>query len=272
MPQLHQSLSLRGCLIPVLTSFERRESREFHFKDAHFHIRTNAWEAVTNRIMAERLNLEAFIKDHPEFQKTLKPIDLALADSLLPETVKRMQQASRLTGLGPMASVAGTMAQLAVEASREAGSPESLVENGGDIYLESVTPLVLGLYAGPLSPFQNLALKILPEQTPLAVCTSSGRMGHSLSFGDCDLVTVFAKEGALADAAATLGGNLVKEDGDIEPALNRLLSINGVLGAIIIRDKRFGTVGELPELIKSLDPDLQAKVSRDDESNFQNSY
>jgi len=240
----------------------------FHFKDAHFHILTEAWESVTKRIITERLNLEAFIGDHPGFQDALKPVDLHIPEELLPDAVKQMQKASRFTRLGPMASVAGTMAQLAVETSRSSGSPESLVENGGDIYLECRHPLMLGLYAGHLSPFQNLALRILPENTPLAVCTSSGRMGHSLSFGDCDLVTVFSKDGALADSAATLGGNLVKEDKDIEPALNRLMSIPGILGAIIIRDKQFGRVGEIPELMKTLDPDLKAKISKDYASDF----
>lgn len=268
MPQLHQGLSLRGGFIPVLTSFSRGHLREFHFKDAHFHIMTDAWKAVTGRIITERLNLEAFIEEHPGFQPSLKPVDFNPSLDLLPEAVTRMHRASLLTGLGPMASVAGTMAQLAVETSRNSGSCESLVENGGDIYLECTFPFVLGLYAGPESPFQNMALKILPENTPLAVCTSSGRMGHSLSFGDCDLVTVFSCDGALADSAATLGGNLVKSDEDIEPALNRLMSIKGILGVIIIRDKKFGTAGEVPELIRTLDPDLPAKISRDDASNF----
>ena len=268
MPQLHQGLSLRGGFITVLTTTGRGRLREFHFKDAHFHILTNAWEAVTERIIKDRLQLESYIADHPRFQSSLKPVDLPGPFNVLPESVKRMHKASLLTGLGPMASVAGTMAQLAVECSRISGSPESLVENGGDIYLQCSSPFILGLYAGPLSPFKNMALKILPEKTPLAVCTSSGRMGHSLSFGDCDLVTVFSCDGALADAAATLGGNLVKTDEDIEPTLNCLISIKGILGALIIRDKKFGTVGEIPELIKTLDPDLPAKISRDDASNF----
>ena len=93
-------------------------------------------------------------------------------------------------------------------------------------------------------------------------------MGHSLSFGDCDLVTVFSKNASLADAAATLGGNLVRSEADIEPTLNRLEAIEGIEGALIIRDDRFGAVGNIPELVRSADPELKAKVSRDSDSNF----
>ncbi|MBF9018939.1 MULTISPECIES: UPF0280 family protein [unclassified Oceanispirochaeta] len=252
-------------------SLKRKTPGEFHFKDAHFHILTEAWDDVCSRIIAERLNLEAFIGEHPGFQSSLIPLDIHMPDDLLPDAVRRMQYASRLTGLGPMAAVAGTMAQLAAETSKALGSSESIVENGGDLYLDCRDEVILGLYTGKNSQFENLALKIPGDMMPLAVCTSSGRMGHSLSYGDCDLVTVFSKDGSLADAAATLGCNSVKTEDDIEPVLNRLLAIDGILGAIIIRDDRFGAVGEIPELIKTLETDIDGKVSRDDMSNFQQS-
>lgn len=246
----------------------RRSFREFHYKDAHFHIHTDAWDEVCDRIIAERLNLEAFIGSHPGFQSSLVPLDVHVPNDLLPDTVLRMQDASRLTGLGPMAAVAGTMAQLACETSRASGSSESIVENGGDIYLDCRDEVILGLYTGNNSHFKNLALKISNSMMPLAVCTSSSRMGHSLSFGDCDLVTVFSKNASLADAAATLGCNSIKSEEDIEPVLNTLLSIEGITAAIIVRDDRFGAVGEIPELIKTAETDLKSKVSRDDQSNF----
>jgi len=245
-----------------------RRYREFHYKDAHFHILTECWDQVTETIVSDRHNLEAFIRSHPGFQASLEPLALESSEALFPEAVRRMQAASRLTGIGPMAAVAGTMAQRAAEASMNSGSEETLIENGGDIFLYCRMPLILGLYPGLRSPFKNLALRIDPGMTPLAVCTSSGRMGHSLSFGDCDLVTVFSKDGALADAAATLGGNLVRSGEDIEPALNRLIGIEGVIGAIIIRDDKFGSVGAVPELIRTEDPDLISKISRDDQSGF----
>jgi ApbE superfamily uncharacterized protein (UPF0280 family) len=246
----------------------KRIPREFHYKEAHFHIVTGFWDPVINRILKERLNLEKFIEKNKDFQTSLSPIMISALQLSMPESVKRMIRASEKTGLGPMAAVAGTMAQLASETSREAGSLETIVENGGDIFLDCLDTVILGLYTGENPHFRNLALKITPELMPLAVCTSSSRMGHSLSFGDCDLVTVFSGNASLADAAATLGCNSVKKEADIEPVLNSLIAIEGILGVLIIRDDRFGAVGQIPEIVKSLDPDLRAKVSRDTLSNF----
>lgn len=241
--------------------------REFHYKGAHFRILSSAWEETTASLLAERENLEAFIRSHPGFESALHPLEMG-DESLFPESVRRMQEASRRTGLGPMAAVAGTMAQLAAEAGRSAGSVKTVVENGGDIYLDGPDEIVLGLYVGTDSPFRNLALRIAAERLPLAVCSSSSRMGHSLSFGDCDLVTVFSKDASLADAAATMGGNLVRSEADIEPVLERIGGIEGIAGGLIIRDERFGAVGDIPELVRSSDPTLKSKVSRDFYSDF----
>lgn len=245
----------------------KRDIREFHYKEAHFHICSEAWESVTKRILEDRHNLEAYIRRQPEFASSLQPLTLSFSDSA-PESVRRMQAASLKTGLGPMATVAGTMAQLAAEESRLQGSPESIVENGGDLYLDCSTSVTLGLYTGNNTRFGPLAMEIPVSMMPLAVCSSSGRMGHSLSLGDADVVTVFSKDASLADAAATLGGNLVISDEVIEDILNHLISLEGVDAVLIIRDDKFGAIGDLPEIIRSADSDLQAKISRDDLSGF----
>lgn len=244
-----------------------RELREFHYKEAHFHIYTSAWDAVIDSIVKDRLNLEVYIENHKDFETSLKPLSYS-PDSIDPVSVKRMTAASRLTGLGPMAAVAGTMAQLAGEVSMEQGSRETIVENGGDIFLSCLDEIVLGLYPGKNSPFAHLALRILPRGIPLAVCTSSGRMGHSLSFGDCDIFTVFSENASLADAAATLGCNSIRSKADMEPVLNRILKIPGIEGSLVIRDGDFGAAGTIPELIKTADPDFRSKVSRDERSDF----
>ncbi|MDC7241421.1 MAG: UPF0280 family protein [Spirochaetales bacterium] len=240
----------------------KRNIREFHHKDAHFHIMSGAFDRTAECIRRERLNLELFLKEHPGFQEALEPFELN--SDVLPESVRRMQEASRLTGIGPMAAVAGTMAALAAEASAGAGSEETIIENGGDLYLDCREEVVLGLYTGSNMKFRNLALRVTPSMMPVAVCSSSSRMGHSLSFGDCDLVTVFSKDASLADAAATMGCNSVRDTGDIENVLNRLSEIEGILGVLIIRDGHFGAVGAVPELVRTKDPDLQGKISRDD--------
>jgi len=113
--------------------------------------------------------------------------------------------------------------------------------------------VVTGIFSGLDSVFSSLALKILPEDLPLAVCSSSGRMGHSLSLGDCDLSTVISKDASLADAAATLGGNLVKTEEDLGSSAERIGAIDGVIGVILIKNDRIAMAGKLPQLIKHHD-------------------
>jgi ApbE superfamily uncharacterized protein (UPF0280 family) len=103
----------------------------------------------------------------------------------------------------------------------------------------------MGIFAGSSVLSEKLALRIRPEQTPLGVCTSSGTVGPSLSFGRADAVTVVSPSGAVADAAATRIGNQVKRRGDINRALAVAPEIEGVLGAVIIMGDRVGAWGEV---------------------------
>jgi ApbE superfamily uncharacterized protein (UPF0280 family) len=150
-----------------------------------------------------------------------------------------------------MAAVAGAMAQCAVEAALEGGEDEAIVENGGDIYLRTVEAVVISLDAGEAEVGSRLGFSLEPGDTPIAICSSSGKMGHSMSLGDCDLATVVAKEAALADAAATQAANLVKTAGDVDAALERIASIEGVDGLVIVKDDRVGLAGHLPKLVKT---------------------
>ena len=124
------------------------------------------------------------------------------------------------------------------------------MDNGGDIYLKTVEPVVIGLYPGESGQIGRLAFSLEACDTPLSICSSSGKMGHSLSLGQCDLATIVAKDAALADAAATLAGNLVKTVDDVERALNDIVSIEGVSGVLIVKDGHVGLAGKLPPLVK----------------------
>ena len=120
-----------------------------------------------------------------------------------------------------------------------------VVENGGDIFLNVSKDLTIGIYAGK-SPLSNkLGLKISSFKTPLGVCTSSGTVGHSLSFGKSDAVTVIAHSASLADATATAVGNLVKGRKDIDKGLEYAQNIKGIMGTLIIVDDKFGVWGNL---------------------------
>ncbi len=149
-----------------------------------------------------------------------------------------------------MAAVAGTMAQLAGEAGMQAGAPEAIVENGGDIYIQAAAPVTIGLYAGAGPLAHRLAFSLKPQDTPLAICSSSGTMGHSLSHGACDLATVVAHDTALADAAATQAANRVKTVADVDATLEAIMTLAGVDGVLIIQSDRVGMAGKLPALVK----------------------
>jgi len=240
---------------------KKRNYRSFSWKGANFRISSSAFDVITAEIIRQREILSLYILDHEDFLTSLVP--LSGIDNDAPDIVKRMHRASLLTGIGPMASVAGVNAQIAAEAAVESGADEAVIENGGDIYLFTRHETVIALYAGNNSFSGKLAVKIRPGMTPLSVCSSSGRMGHSLSLGNCDLATVTAVDGALADSAATLACNLVKEEKDIAPALERIISIKGIQGVLIVKNEKIGIAGKFPELVRNYDKTTVNKITKE---------
>jgi hypothetical protein len=118
----------------------------------------------------------------------------------------------------------------------------------------------VGLFMGSHPLSGRIALEIDPARLPLSVCSSSSRFGHSLSFGDCDLATVIARDGALADAAATLAGNSVKTAADVQPALERIMAIPGIEAVLLVKDDRVGVAGDMPPLVRCEDPAFEGKA------------
>lgn len=224
-----------------------RTYRKYTYRDANFSICCDEFDAVTAEIVRQRTVLEAYIADHPEFAEALEP--LGVTDEM-PDVAKRMAEAAKAVGVGPMAAVAGVMAQLAVEAGMSAGASEAIAENGGDIYIAAENSVTVRLHAGQGSVASSLAFLIEAEDTPLAICSSSGKMGRSMSLGDCDLAAVVARDAGIADAAATRAANLVRSKEDIESALNTINAIKGVDGVLIVKDDAVGLQGNLPNLIK----------------------
>jgi hypothetical protein len=161
-----------------------------------------------------------------------------------------MARAAKLVGVGPMAAVAGAMAQCAGLTGLDAGAREVIVDNGGDIFICAVEPVIIGLKTGTVNLVEKLAFSLKPDNTPISICSSSGKMGHSMSLGDCDLATVVAKDAALADAAATKAANLVRTVDDIDPVLENILGIEGIDGVMIVKGAQVGLVGKLPPLVR----------------------
>jgi hypothetical protein len=143
-----------------------------------------------------------------------------------------------------MAAVAGAIAE-AVGKDLLAFSPEVIVENGGDIFLKISRKRLVGICAGQSSLTNKIALEIMPGETPLGICTSSGTMGHSLSLGSADAVIVLSPSTSLADAAATALGNVVKTADDIPQAIEKAQSIEGLRGVVIIVDDKMGVWGKV---------------------------
>jgi ApbE superfamily uncharacterized protein (UPF0280 family) len=234
-----------------------REYTGFVWKEASLRIACGRPDLVIREVKRQRGLLDAYIRRHPEFRSALVPIAL-LSDA--PPIAARMARAAGLCCVGPMAAVAGAVAEMAAEAAVSAGAREAIVENGGDIFLSSPEEVLVGLYAGDHPLSGRLALRLSPLAMPVSVCSSSSRFGHSLSFGDCDLATIVARDGALADAAATLAGNCVRSAEDIEPALERIMAIPGVRGVLLVKEDRVGIAGDLPPLVRVEDPGFMDKA------------
>jgi ApbE superfamily uncharacterized protein (UPF0280 family) len=200
-----------------------------------------AYDAVINL----RHQLEEYIKANPLFQTSLVPFP---DDPRAPRIVKEMLAASQKAGVGPMAGVAGAMAEF-VGRELLGKTPEVVVENGGDIFMQSSTERKIGLFAGESALNMKVGVRVPPEKTPVGICTSSGTVGHSTSFGKADAVCVISPSAALADAAATALGNRVQGKGDIERVLEEGRTISGVEGMVIIVDDALGAWGEY-ELVK----------------------
>ncbi|MCD6336321.1 MAG: UPF0280 family protein [Candidatus Latescibacteria bacterium] len=190
---------------------------------------------------AVRRKIEGYIRRDEKFLRILKPYPAA-EDA--PQVVRKMAQAAVKAGVGPMAAVAGAVAEY-VGRDLLRFSDQVIVENGGDIFIRSRHPRNVGVFAGASLLSNKLALRIAPEQTPLGICTSSGTVGPSKSFGRTDAVVVLSRSTALADAVATAAGNRVESPGDIEGAMDFALTIKGVMGIVIVLGNRLGVRGEV---------------------------
>jgi hypothetical protein len=193
-----------------------------------------------------RSPLEEYIREHPLFLHSLAPVAV---ESVAAEIVRIMAEAARLAKVGPMAAVAGAVAEL-VGRKLLAFSPEVIVENGGDIFLKVNSKRQIGIYAGKSMFTGKLAIEVEPGQTPLGVCTSSGTVGPSLSLGLADAAVVLAPSAALADAAATAVGNMVKSEQDIDAAIEHGKQIRGITGIVVIVGGSMGAWGDI-KLVKT---------------------
>jgi len=204
-------------------------------------------EAAKESIRRNYIELELYIRANPKFLHTLTPIPAPNK----PLVAKLMAEAAEKAGVGPMAAVAGAIADLAMQDMLTTGCKVAVVEDGGEISAIADQPVDVAVATGeePLSKRFGFRL----TEFPTGVATSSGRFSHALSFGDAEAAVVFCKNAALADAAATAVGNMVKGDDvklGIQAGINRGMAIEGVEGILIVYKGDVGTAGKIPQLIK----------------------
>jgi hypothetical protein len=188
-----------------------------------------------------RGHIEGYIQRYPNFATTLVPWkDQALA----PAVVRRMIEAASAAGVGPMAAVAGAIAECVGRRLLQF-SRQVIVENGGDIFVKTSTPVVAGLFAGASPLSMKIGIRVPAVPDGLGLCTSSATVGHSLSMGRADAVSVVSHSCALADAAATAIGNRVRSPRDIKAAVEVGRRIAGVLGIVVVTGREMGAWGQV---------------------------
>lgn len=190
-------------------------------------------------ILAVRGPLENYIRSHPDFLSALTPWT---PPDIAPAIVGEMAEAGRKVGTGPMAAVAGAVAA-GVGKRLLAFSEEVIVENGGDVFIHTREPVTVALFAGESPLSLRVGVQIDPAGESMAICTSSGTVGHSLSRGNADAACVVARSAPLADAAATALGNRIQDRSDIDPGLEWARSIDEILGIMIVVGDRIGVWG-----------------------------
>ncbi|MBT8358033.1 MAG: UPF0280 family protein [Desulfobacterales bacterium] len=209
--------------------------------DLFVHAAKELKQIARELILQYRGFIESYIKKHADFEKTLQPWR---SSEPVTKIISDMIKAGEIAGVGPMASVAGAIAENVGIGLLE-HSTEVIVENGGDLFIKTDSPVTVGIFAGKSPLSMNIGLHLDPGGKQVAVCTSSGSVGHSFSFGTADAVCVVAKSCSLADAAATSIGNRVVKKTDIQRAINFGKTIKGVEGIALITDDKIGMWGDI---------------------------
>jgi ApbE superfamily uncharacterized protein (UPF0280 family) len=209
--------------------------------DLYVHTESPLEEITKELILQYRGYIENFVRNNPGFAQTLVPWDLT---GPAPSIIQAMAGAGEKAVVGPMAAVAGAIAEK-VGMDLISYSKEVVVENGGDIFIKTDGSITVGIYAGRSPLSLRVGLRFEAVKRPFSVCTSSGTVGHSLSLGSADAVSVVSDSCALADAAATAIGNRIKTKKDISAAIEFGKQIEGVAGLVLIVEDKIGIWGDM---------------------------
>ena len=228
--------------------------QEINLGETHIRLKTDlANHDLKNYIYSIRSDLKRYITKNQDFLLSMEP--LRLNEENLPLIVETMHESSLKADVGPMACVAGTISELSLNYLIENDSKNSIVENGGDIALINNKTALCGIYSNNEILGNEMAFEIRPRKRPLGICTSSGKIGHSISFGSSDSVTVIGDSPSIADGLATRIANDVTGETSEDKVANALETSENFReffkGMLIICDDNIGTIGKLPKIVET---------------------
>ena len=205
-----------------------------------------------------RRDLKSHMLKNNDFSLCLTPLEMP--DGEISDIVFRMYESSSLADVGPMACVAGTISEMCLDYLVDRSSGFSIVENGGDIAIINDQKILCGIYSNNEILGNDIAFEIKKRSNPLGICTSSAKIGHSISFGEADSVTVIGRSASLCDGLATrIANDVVGETGE-DKVSNALESCENFKeffdGVLIICDDNVGTIGRLPRIVETNDFDV----------------
>lgn len=230
------------------------EFQHIDLNQTHIRLTTDLKNSnLKNYILKLRKELEHHIAKNKDFQLSLEPV--SHGEENLSEIIKRMYTASSYCDVGPMACVAGCISEMSLDYLISKKSEYSIVENGGDIAIINSKQAVCGIYSNNPILGNKIGFKLKARKTPLGICTSSGKIGHSISFGQSDSVTVLSKKASIADGLATRIANEVVGQNSEDKVSNALEASKNYKelfdGVLIISQDNVGTVGKLPKIVET---------------------
>ncbi len=188
-----------------------------------------------------RKDLESYIIKSREFLTSLVPIK---QDKNAPFIVKKMIKVSQEVGVGPMACVAGAVSQEVGKILLKHCS-ECIVENGGDIFLKLNKEVSLGLYVGKDNPLNNIRILLKKSDKPYGICTSSAKVGPSLSFGASDVALIISHDAYFSDCLASACGNVIKNDQDLQKAVDLARKFKDTIGCCFVCESKIAFWGDI---------------------------
>ena len=227
---------------------------EINLGETHIRLKTDLdRHNLKNYIFSIRSDLKNYITRNQDFLLSMEP--LKLDNESLPPIIKTMHESSLIADVGPMACVAGTISELSLNYLMQNDSENSIIENGGDIALINNKTTICGIYSNNKVLGNEIAFQIKPKKNPLGICTSSGKIGHSISFGTSDSVTIIGKSTSISDGLATRIANDVVGETSEDKVSNALETSENFKeffkGALIISQDHIGTIGKLPKIVET---------------------